>query len=459
MRHTFIPGRRRFLASVAALLAFASVGTWASAQTRPNRPKNVILMIADGWSRNTVTAASYFTGRKPVYEGTGWANVYMSHYPGSTSSKPGVPTDDQKGSYDPAAAWASFDYLKSKPTDSAAAATTMATGVKTYNNSIGLDMTGNPLETAAEVAKKAGKSAGVITTVPFSHATPAGFVAHNVSRNNYAEIAAEMLLKSRMDVVMGAGHPEFDDNGQPAKNSTKYVGGDEIWAALKAGKLEGADADGDGKPDKWAFVQTKGEFLGLRYWPTPRRVCGVLQVGSTAQQSRDAGRPKNDVPTLADMSLAAINVLDDNPKGFFLMIEGGAIDWASHDNQKDRVIEEQMDFDQAVEAVSDWVEANSSWSDTLVIVTGDHETGYLWGPGSGMVNGKPVWNPIRNMGKGKMPGMQYYSGNHTNSLIPLFARGAGSADLIALAKGRDPVRGKYLDNSDLGRFLKETVRP
>lgn len=455
--------RRRHLLTGALAIAglYAIAGRVPlSAQSRSTQPKNAIVFIADGWSRNTITAASYYAGRKPVYDRTGWSAVYMSTYPGSTSGKPGTPTDELKGSYDPSAAWASFDYVKARATDSAAAATTMATGVKTYNSAIGMDFAGNPIENASEVAKRAGKSAGVVSTVPISHATPAGFAAHNVARGNYDEIAREMLTKSRLDVIMGAGHPEYDDNHQPAKQAaTRYVGGDETWAALKAGKLTGADADGDGTPDPWTFVESKRDFLALRHWRTPKRVCGVLQVASTAQQSRDAGNPMNDVPTLADMTLGAINVLDDNPKGFFLMVEGGAIDWASHGNQRDRVIEEQLDFDAAVEAAVKWVQANSSWNETLIIVTGDHETGYLWGPGSGTVDGKPVWNEIRDVGPGNLPGMQYNSTGHTNSLIPLFAKGTGAADLIALATGRDPRRGRYLDNADLGRFLIRTLSP
>ncbi|MBM3494237.1 MAG: alkaline phosphatase, partial [Armatimonadetes bacterium] len=397
MRIALASARMRHAAWLTGLLLLA-VQVPSSAQKTKSAPKNIIVMISDGWGRNTITATTCFTGARSVYEGSGWLRAYMSTYPGSTSSKPGAPTDEQKGSYDPAKFWTSFDYPKSKPTDSAAAATTMATGVKTYNNAIGMDVMGNPVENATEAAKRAGKSAGVITTVPISHATPAGFVAHNLTRGDYEGIANEMLTKSRLDVIMGAGHPEYDNNHQPAKKATSAVGGDATWAALKAGKLTGADADGDGKADPWTFVESKSDFLALRYWSNPKRVCGVLQVNTTSQQSRDAGRPKNDVPTLADLALGAINVLDDNPKGFFLMIEGGAVDWAGHGNQKDRIIEEQQDFNEAVEAVSKWVRANSSWSDTLVVVTGDHETGYLWGPGSGTVDGKPVWNEIRDCG-------------------------------------------------------------
>jgi alkaline phosphatase len=86
------------------------------------------------------------------------------------------------------------------------------------------------------------------------------------------------------------------------------------------------------------------------------------------------------------MTSAAINVLDNNPDGFFLMIEGGAADWASHANQSGRVIEEQIAFEKAIETVIEWVNKNSTWDDTLLIVTSDHETGYITGPDSGKTN-------------------------------------------------------------------------
>ena len=107
--------------------------------------------------------------------------------------------------------------------------------------------------------------------------------------------------------------------------------------------------------------------------PTPSRVCGVAQVYQTLQQDR-AGDPTADpyvvpliqtVPTLEEMTKAALNILDDDPDGFVLMVEGGAVDWASHANQDGRMIEEEIDFNKAVEAVVDWVQANSNWGETF----------------------------------------------------------------------------------------------
>ena len=126
----------------------------------------------------------------------------------------------------------------------------------------------------------------------------------------------------------------------------------------------------------------------------------------------------------SELSLAAINVLSANDKGFVLMIEGGAIDWANHANQKGRMIEEQIDFNNAVGSVIAWVEKNGGWDNNLVVVASDHECGYLLGPNDGDNN--PNTNPIINKGKGHVPDMKYNSGNHTNMLVPVYAKGSGA---------------------------------
>jgi alkaline phosphatase len=165
------------------------------------------------------------------------------------------------------------------------------------------------------------------------------------------------------------------------------------------------------------------------------------------------------VPTLKEMTRAALNVVDNDPDGFFLMIEGGAVDWAAHGQNAARMIEEQIDFNHSVESVVQWVEENSSWDETLVIVTGDHETGYLTGPGSGMqVNDphegpEPVWNPLVNNGAGQMPGLEWHSESHTNSLIPLYAKGPGSEYFLEFVRGTDAVRGPFVDNRDVARVM------
>jgi alkaline phosphatase len=413
--------------------------------------KNVILMIADGWSDNNVVATDDWQGAQQCYERFP-VHVFMSTYSWST-----VQADATGTGYDPRRAWRDFKYPLIRPTDSAAAATALSTGVKTYDGGLNIDpVTLAPLVTVCELAEREGRSTGVITTVPFCHATPAGFIAHDLKRGNYAQIAAEMIDSSDVDVVMGAGHPFFDGNGQPV-TAPRFddVGGEKMWKRLVAGTAGGAVP--------FTLIETRAEFQALASGATPPRICGIAPAYSTANQERLPAESANEpqppysvprnatVPTLAEMTRGALNVLDNNPRGFFLMIEGGAVDWANHDNQQGRMIEEMIDFGEAVQAVLDWVAANSSWEETLLIVTGDHECGYLWGPDAGGKN----FSPLVDHGKGNVPGMKYYSGNHSNELIPLYASGAGSAELGHRATNHDPVRGAYLDNTDVGKLMKE----
>lgn len=366
------------------------------------------------------------------------------------------------GGYDANAAWKSFNYVENDPTDSAAAATAMATGVKTYNEGIGVDVDGNPVANLLERAEQLGKATGVVTSVPFSHATPAGFVVHNTSRNNYKQIAADMLNESAADVVMGGGHPLYDDDAKPKRfPDYKYIGS-KGWADLSAGSA-GADADGDDVPDPWTLVQTRAEFQALATGPTPKRVFGLAQVAATLQKDRSGNESADPyvtpltqtLPTIGEMTAAAINVLDEDPDGFFIMIEGGAVDWAAHDNHAGRLVEEMVDFNKAIGMVLRWVEQNSNWGETLVIITADHETGYLTGPDSGqpLFSDTPVWNDLIGNGPGKLPSLEWHSGGHTNSLVPFFAKGRGVQLFKDTFDGYDPVRGPYIDNTDIAKVI------
>jgi alkaline phosphatase len=448
-----------FLIVIAALMLGPGLSTLPLVEAKSPPVKNVIIMISDGWDYNHLSAASYYVYGKDarqVYNRFP-VNYAMSTYMGYTDSNHPC----FGWGYDPDGAWSSFDYVKNCATDSAAAATSMSTGAKTYGGAIGVGLDGAPLWHALDQAELLGKSTGVVTSVEFSHATPAGFVAHNPARGNYAEIANEMIYDSAVDVIMGAGHPWYNRSGElrTTPNTFKYVGGEATWNDLVAGTA-GGDADGDASDDPWTLIQTRAEFQNLMSGQTPDRVIGVPQVYQTLQQGRGGDGYADPyvvpliqtVPTLEEMTVAALNILDDDPDGLFLVVEGGAVDWASHANQSGRMIEEQIDFDNAVQAVDDWVRANSNWGETLLIVTGDHECGYLTGPGS-----DPTWEPIVNNGVGNLPGMEWHSGSHTNSLIVVSAKGDAARLLRPLADESDPVHGRYLDNTEIAQVVFEAL--
>lgn len=458
-------GPAGWIALLVLAVALAAEPAWAA--------KNVILMVSDGAGYNTWLATSMYRGKlgAAVYDQPGWLHLSATTHPRSVADKPGQTAGRVRWlAYSPELAWdtspspdgsfAAYAYLKRTATDSAAAGTALASGVKTYNNAINWTDDNAPLRgrTIAELAKAHGRAVGVVTTVQLSHATPACLGgAHNPDRDHYAAIANELLMAPYLDVIIGCGHPEFDDAGRPRERITNwdYVGGKTTWEQLKAGT----------HPSGRKLIQTKEEFEALVSGPTPARLVGVAQVATTLQQRRPAPPPRprgeppiepfetpmnTNVPSLETLVLGALNCLDDDPDGFYLGIEGGAVDWANHANDPARMIEEQIDFLKAVEAVVRWIEDHGGWNETLLILTADHDCGLPWGPKSDV----QPFAPIEDRGAGRMPGLKYNARGHSNSLVPLLARGAGSERLSALVVGRDPqaaqrwgVSGRYADNT------------
>ena len=463
---------RKAIVIFAAAVTVASVSFAAGQENEAQAPhaKNVILLIGDGMGFNHVDATS-------IYKHGRTGGLIFEGFP----VKFAVSTYPAGGGYDGEKVWGGFDYVKKGATDSAAAATALATGAKTYNGAIGVGEAKAPLGNVVEAAEALGKSTGVVSSVMFSHATPAGFVAHNEDRDNYADIALEMLERSSVDVIMGVGHPLYDDDGRAVEDNGEpkrytYVGGKDEWERIVSGKAgEGSDADHNGiQDDAWTFVEMRGDFQKMVSGTVPKRVVGIPRIHAALQNGR-SGRDDNkkddkpfetplvsSVPTLAEMTAAAINVLDGNEKGFLLMVEGGSIDGAAHSNVSGRVIEETLDFEGAVEAVVAWVEKNSNWDETLVIVTADHETGYLTGPQSDAAGQEgrrdaAARNAILGNGGGKMPQMEWHSGGHTNSLVPLYARGRAAALLEKYADETDVVRGRYVDNTEIAAVIFEAI--
>lgn len=471
--------KKFFVSLLAGVFLLVSFQT-AIAGKGPKKPKakNVILMISDGQGFNHMRVTNYFTGITPEYENFG--------------HKYGMQTNSANNlaGYDAAAMAANFEYANSGATDSASAATAMYTGIKIYDGQINMTTDQQPITTYFEMAAQAGKSIGAVSSVQLSHATPAAVYGHNSSRNNYAAIGYEGVYGSNqldnqpnsnnnplagnnvrydslnyhdnLKVLMGAGSGDYNDNGAfDESKSDQYVGGDLAWADIK-----------DGAPNSWTFVETKADFeLVANGTLNPEKLLGVAQVNGTLQQSRADGAPMNtNVPTLETMTKAALNVLDDNPEGFTVMVEGGAVDWAGHANQLDRVIEEQIDFNNAVQVVVDYLDNNTNgnnWGNTLLIVTADHETGHLWGDGTGSffdVNGNGIFDAgtdyahVANNGANTLPGASFHSGNHTNALVPIFAKGAGSEAFNFCVEGRDRnLKAIYdLDDSWNGKYIDNT---
>ena len=278
-----------------------------------------------------------------------------------------------------------------------------------------------------------------------------------------------MILDSNLSVIMGAGLNDSDN--MPDHKKYYYVGQKEFWEQVSQGNTEFdtdndgindkvvSDLDGDNVPDAWSLIRERKEFVNITKDNAPKRLLGIFQNRANAQYDRKDDKHlapyqvplREEIPTLSEMTEAAISVLD-NKNGFWLLIEGGAIDKASHANWKGRTIEEQIDFNHAVESVVRWIEENSSWKETLLIVTADHETGHI----SGEANMKnKVVSDVKNKGKGEIPEFYFLTSEHTNSLVPFFAKGAGANRFKSKATLNDIVHGKYMDSTDLAKTLFE----
>ncbi len=224
-------------------------------------------------------------------------------------------------------------------TDSAAAATAIACGVKTNNGMIGVTPDGTPAQSVAEVARDNGKKVGIVSSVTLNHATPAGFYGHRVSRGMAYELGLDMVASG------------FD-----------FFGG---------GTLDGANAKQPGifeqlKDAGYTIAEGKEAINALQNGEKAYAYCGSYTI-PYAIDNRDGIHP-----TLADITAAAIRVLD-NPDGFFLMVEGGAIDWVGHGNEAATNLFEVIALDEAVRVAMKFYEEHPE--ETLIIVTGDHETG------------------------------------------------------------------------------------
>jgi len=407
--------------------------------------KRVIIMIADGQGFNCVKAANMYKGNYTQAKAFDMADVdWDVRLAMRTNSANNVL------GYDPQAMWANFEWSRKHATDSSSAASAMFSGQKILNGQLNLSSQGQRLTTLFEQASKAGYATGVVTSVEISHATPAATTAHNKSRDNFSKIANEMIYESGLDVIMGAGHPLYDNDAARTRANYDYVGGAQTWADI-------TDSNG---ANGFRFIESKADFETLAAGKVLHtKYLGIATVRETLQQKRKGSQLQDvktatynaQVPSLAAMSLAALNVLEQDKDGFALMIEGGAVDWANHANQKGRMIEEETAFMEAVASVADWVEKHGGWDQTLLIVSADHETGQLYGPVAGQ------FNDIISQGTGHVPLMNYNSAGHTNALVPLYAKGAGAKNFEMAAIGIDKIRGKFVDNTSIYQIALKSL--
>ncbi|MDT7933641.1 MAG: alkaline phosphatase [Sphingomonadaceae bacterium] len=493
----------------AALAALAVTAAHAAPRPRvakaaPAAPRirNVIVMISDGAGYNSIEATRLWTGKPLTVDDPRFLRAAMSTYPLTHGNDPrpgpdGLKQDpravyDSARSWDTAAAPADYKCPKGYKTgfagyswncetypDSANTMSAMMNGNKSYNNAINTDGRGTPLVSAAEVAVAAGRVAGAVTTAQISDATPAaGGGAHAASRYARVGVADEMFGRGLLSVIGGAGNPDFSDDAtqrDPAeKDRFEWIGAP-LWADLKSGRN-----DSHQNWLKWTLIDDRARIQAIADGrePAPDRLAmiakakdGIAQyrggLKASATEEPFATPVPEAQPTLPELARAALARLASGAKGFFLMIEESNTDRAAHANNLGRVIEARISFETTVKAVLDYVDQPGDaidWSNTLLVVTADHDH-LLTGPDGDKVPFQPV-KPSPH-GAGHLPLHQWFSHSHSNQLVPIWVYGAGANQLIAKATKRDQYcdpqhrcfgRGKYLDNTDLGRFLLATLK-
>lgn len=484
-------------------------------------PRNVILMIADGAGDNAWRAAALYLGNEghefhrdgpwvfthaTTHELRGGPELIFSREHGTTQHPGALWAPDRAWDATPAPGekdgipfyFEGYRWLRQGP-DSANTGTTLSTGVKTYSGGINVDGNKNPIvDTLASLAHRSGRRVGLVTSVPFNHATGAALGgAHSDSRRDRCEIAVELLTSDNLDVIAGAGHPEFDNNGTPLSDpdrmSFRNIGSRAVWRALHGddarlsepfcGEIE-LSSRARRNLRAWSRVETRDDIESLATGSTPTKLLMLPRVGQrylfdgapehhsrpydeliggTLQQARgsltraDLAAPGDDprietVPSLASLTRAALNALDDDSDGLFLVVEGGAVDWAMHRNQMGRMIEEMISFLDSVEAVTRWIEHGPGWEDVLLVVTADHDH-LIGGPKAHEV----PFHALEDRGPGELPAYRWLSKTHSRLPVPVWVRGPGAASLLSRVRGRDPYLGEYVDQQDLHRLLREAI--
>lgn len=328
---------------------FAQPAGWET-----NAVKNVIFMIGDGMGINQI-----------------WLTQIVAAGPGGRLNIERLPVSGIVTTYS----------ASNLMTDSAAAATALATGSKTANGVIGCLPDGTRVANLIEKAEERQMATGLVVTKAVTDATPAGFSAHNASRGDQTAIAADMFNR-KIEIIFGGG--------------LKY------WRPQASGgvRTDGRDLVAEAEKQGYRFVTGSKDLAALQTVPA----LGLFAAGAMDEDKRD--------PTLAAMTGKAVELLGRQPGGFFLMVEGSQIDTRAHVHDYEDFVRRVLDFDAAVREAIEFARKDGH---TLVLVTADHETG-----------GLVVLDGL------KEPNIKWSSFNHSSSPVAIFAYGPGAYNFTGM---------------------------
>ena len=324
------------------------------------QPKNIIVFIGDGMGFEQVKAAGIYANGS-----AGILNFESFPHIGQITT-----------------------YSADEPvTDSAAAGTALATGVKVNNGVISIATPGDAseLQTLLEYCKAQQKVTGLVTTTYISHATPAAFAAHEPSRNNNSQIVNDYLSQTQPNLLFGG--TKSDETGMTNAKATAAS----YTVLTDRAELQALDTS--------IYTNETNTFLSGQF-PGPDGHMPYENSQSTGYAT---------LPHLSEMTDVALDILDNDADGFFLMVEGGRIDHAGHANNTQDNIAETIEFAAAVQKAIDWAQTRT---DTLIVVTSDHETG-------GLIVGP-------NNTQGDVSDVEWVSTSHTAANVPIYAWGANS---------------------------------
>jgi alkaline phosphatase len=408
-RKLFVTKKLLLLSLFSAILLLSFSG-WADRKDPPGKSdlhpkaKNIIFMIGDGMGLSHVIAARIFKN------GPDGESLHLETLPTLGYQRTHSASDSL--------------------TDSAAAASAWANGEKFNNGEVSChddDQDGRcepaPSPTILEIAKAKGKATGLVVTSTVTHATPAAFGSHVPSRRCENEIARQYIQGTEVDVILGGGRKKFKSTGKQADECGTF--GDFI-----------ADAERKG----YQIVYTK-KALDAVVEKRSRKILGLFAPkGKTPELFRlyPTEHYQTEEPTLPQMTAAALELVERDENGFFLLVEGSQIDWASHRNDVAYLIGETLAFDESVKVVLDWInEKPNRRQNTLVVISADHETGGFAISGARGKKYKP----------GDIVDHGWTSYGHTAEDTLIWSQGPGSQYL-----------GRALDNTDLYKVMRQVLK-